>query len=64
MLSDAASAFTTALGLAYDNPAAGLFSRSKRYSMLVEDGVVRIMNLEPANGQCEISAGETLLAAM
>jgi peroxiredoxin len=61
MLSDAASDFTTALGFAYDNPAAGMFRRSKRYALLAEDGVVRILNLEPSNDKCQISAGETLL---
>lgn len=62
MLSDASSAFTTAMGLDYDNPAAGMFHRSKRYALLAEDGVVRVLNIEPSNGQCQISAGETLLA--
>jgi glutaredoxin/glutathione-dependent peroxiredoxin len=64
MLSDAGSQFTGALGMAYDNPAAGMLARSKRYAMLVEDGVVRILNVEASTGQCEVSAGETLLAAV
>ena len=64
MLSDAGAEFTRALGLAYDNPAAGMFARSKRYAMLVEDGVVRVLNVEASPGQCEVSAGETLLAAI
>ncbi|MEL7181273.1 MAG: peroxiredoxin, partial [Pseudomonadota bacterium] len=38
--------------------------RSKRYSMLVDNGVVSILNEELSPGECEISAGETLLAAM
>ena len=62
MLSDAASEFTTALGLAYDNPAAGMFHRSRRYALLAEDGVVKVLNVEENNGQCSVSAGETLLA--
>ena len=61
MLADAGSAFTTAIGLDYDNPAAGMFRRSKRYALLAEDGVVRVLNVEPSNGQCEVSAGETLM---
>ena len=50
MLSDADCAFTTALGLDYDNPAAGLFGRSKRYALCAEDGVVTILNLEARPG--------------
>jgi cytochrome c peroxidase len=64
MLADAAADFTTAMGLAYDNPAAGMFHRSRRYALLAEDGVVKVLNLEAAPGQCEVSAGETLLAAI
>jgi cytochrome c peroxidase len=64
MLSDAASAFTGALGLAFDNPAAGMFGRSKRYAMLVEDGVVKVLNVEASPGECQVSAGETMLAAL
>jgi len=64
MLADAMSEFTTAIGMEFTAPAAGYVSRSKRYSMLVENGVVSILNEESARGQCEISAGETLLDAM
>jgi peroxiredoxin len=32
--------------------------------MLVDDGVVTILNTEVSPGECEISAGETLLAAL
>ena len=48
----------------FDNPAGGLYSRSKRYSALVEDGVVRLLNLETSRTSCEISGGEALLAAI
>lgn len=61
MLADPASEFTRAIGLTFSNPAAGMFDRSKRYALLAEDGVVRILNVEENNGQCQISAGETLL---
>ena len=63
MLADADGAFTRALGLDFDNPAGGLYGRSKRYAMLVEDGIVRVLNVEASTGQCEVSAGETMLAA-
>jgi cytochrome c peroxidase len=64
MLADAGAEFTRAMGLDYDNPGAGMFHRSKRYALFAEDGVVKVLNLEAATGQCEISAGETLLAAI
>lgn len=64
MLADAESEFTTAMGMNFSAPPVGFVNRSKRYSMLVENGVVAILNQEASPGQCEISAGETLLAAM
>ncbi len=64
MFSDADGAFTRALGLDFTAPAAGLFGRSKRYALYAEDGVVRILHLEPSPGECDISGGESLLAAI
>lgn len=64
MLADAESAFTTAIGMNFSAAPVGFVNRSKRYSMLVENGIVMILNEELSPGECEISAGETLLAAM
>lgn len=64
MLADAESAFTKAIGMNFSAAPVGFVDRSKRYSMLVENGVVTILNEEASPGTCEISAGETLLAAM
>ncbi len=64
MLGDAESTFTTAIGMAFSAPPAGFVNRSKRYAMLVEDGVVQILNEEPGPGQCDVSGGESLLDAM
>ncbi|EEX09243.1 peroxiredoxin-2E-2 [Ruegeria lacuscaerulensis ITI-1157] len=61
MLADPASEFTKAIGMDFDAPPAGLFGRSKRYAMLVEDGKVVALNLEESPGTCEVSAGEGLL---
>lgn len=61
MLSDAESTFTKAIGMDFDAPPAGLIARSKRYAMLVEDGIVTHLNEEKSPGECEISAGEGLL---
>lgn len=64
MLADAESTFTTEIGMKFDAPPAGLIARSKRYAMLVEDGVVMLLNQENSPGECEISAGEGLLDLM
>lgn len=64
MLSDGTGAFTAALGMAFDAPAVGLMGRSKRYAMLVEDGVVKVLNLEENPGTVERSGGEAMLAAI
>jgi len=64
MLGDAESEFTKAIGMNFSAGPAGFVERSKRYAMLVENGVVTILNEEVGRGQCEISAGETLLEAM
>lgn len=64
MLADAQSDFTTAIGMNFDAPPAGLMARSKRYAMLVENGTVTQLNTEASPGECEISAGEGLLDTM
>ena len=64
MLADAESNFTKAIGMNFSAPPVGFVDRSKRYSMLVENGEVKILNAESNPGECEISAGETLLEQM
>ena len=63
MLGDADASFTKAIGMAFDVPPLGFFARSKRYSLLAEDGVVTLFNPETGAG-CEISAGEHLLSQL
>lgn len=60
LLADSDASFTRSLGLLYSNPAAGMLDRSKRYAMLVEDGVVTSFHLEQP-GVCEVSTGEAML---
>lgn len=64
MLADPQSHFTKALGMDFTAPPVGLIDRSQRYAMLVEDGVVTVLNVEDNPGECAISAGETLLDAL
>ncbi|TFF18348.1 peroxiredoxin [Jiella endophytica] len=63
-LSDGNGEFTKALGLDIDLSVAGLGVRSKRYSMLVEDGVVKQLNIEESPGQADKSSAEALLEQM
>jgi peroxiredoxin len=63
-LSDGNADFAKALGLDLDASAMGLGTRSKRYSMIVEDGVVKSLNIEDAPGKADISGAENLLKGM
>jgi peroxiredoxin len=60
-LADGNADFAKALDLTMDGSAGGLGLRSQRYSMLVEDGVVRSLNIEDAPGKAEISGADALL---
>ncbi len=60
MLADGAAGFTRALGVDIDLSARGFGVRSKRYSMLVDDGVVTALHLEDGTG-LSVSDAETLL---
>ncbi len=64
MLADGSGDFTRALGLDLDLSKGGLGIRSKRYSMLVEDGVVKSLNVEQQPGQVDISGAEAMLKAL
>ena len=59
-IADGSGTFTKALGLEFDLTKGGLGVRSQRYSMLVEDGVVKQLNVEDS-GHLEISTAEKLL---
>lgn len=64
MLGDVQSEFTKAIGMEFSVPAIGFHDRSKRYALYAEDGVVKVLHAEENAGQCEISGGESLLAAI
>jgi glutaredoxin/glutathione-dependent peroxiredoxin len=63
MLGDGSGEFAHAVGLELDRVKEGMGMRSQRYSMLVEDGVVKKLNIEPA-GQYGVSSAETMLEAL
>ena len=60
MLADGSAKFAKALGLETDLTERGMGVRSQRYSMLVEDGVVKKLNVEKA-GQYEVSSAEHMM---
>jgi peroxiredoxin len=63
MLADGNGDFTRALGLELDGTKVGLGPRSRRYSMIVEDGVVKELNLEES-GEFRVSAADYMLAQL
>jgi peroxiredoxin len=63
MLGDGNGELTRALGLEKDNTKSGMGMRSRRFSLLVEDGVVKRVNVEEP-GKFEASTAETMLAQL
>lgn len=63
-LADGNGDFAKALDLAMDGSGFGLGTRSKRYAMLVEDGVVKKLNVEDNAGMAQASSAEALLKQM
>ena len=63
MLGDGNGDFTKALGLEMDASKFGMGVRSQRYSMIVEDGVVKELNVE-APGEFKVSAADYMLAQL
>ncbi|CFO31775.1 AhpC/TSA-family protein [Bordetella pertussis] len=61
MLADGSALWTTALGLELDLVQRGMGVRSQRYSALIDDGVVKQLNIE-APGKFEVSDAATMLA--
>jgi len=64
MLADGNGDFAKALDLSMDGSGGGLGTRSKRYAMLVENGVVKKLNIEEAPGKAETSSAENLLSSL
>ena len=63
MLADGNGAFAKAIGLVLDGSGFGMGSRSQRYSMIVEDGVVKQLNVE-APGEFKVSAADYMLGQL
>jgi peroxiredoxin len=63
-LADGSADFAKAIGLELDASAGGLGIRSKRYCMVVDDGVVKSLAVEDAPGKADVSSAEALLKSL
>ena len=61
-LADGTASFAKAAGLDFDASASGLGLRSRRYSALGEDGVVKQLNIEESPGKADLSSAAHILA--
>ena len=63
MMGDPDATLTKALKMEFTAPPIGLYNRSNRYALVVEDGRIAVAKVDKP-GTCEISVGEELLAAL
>jgi peroxiredoxin len=63
-LADGSGNWAKAMGLTADLTERGLGVRSQRYAMVVDDGVVKTLNVEDAPGKAEVSGADNLLKSM
>lgn len=63
MVADGNGEFTRAIGMQIDRSEVGMGERSQRYAMILQNGIVELLNLEQP-GQFEISDAETILAEL
>lgn len=64
MLPDWKAEFTGAMGLTFDASGAGLGTRAKRFSMIVENGIVRDIQVEETPSTVELSGAEACLVRL
>jgi peroxiredoxin len=60
-LADPNAEFVKAIGLQFDATGGLGGTRSRRYAMLVDDGVVKVLNVEEAAGKAEITSADNML---
>ena len=63
-LSDGNADFARSIGLTMDGSGRGFGTRSQRYAMIVDDGVVRALAVEDSPGKADLSGAEALLARL
>lgn len=64
LFSDGNAEFTKAMGLDFDGSGVGLGTRSRRYAMVVDDGVVKTLLIEEAPSQAEASSASAILNSL
>ena len=63
-LADGSGKFAKAIGMTLDADGFGMGTRSQRYAMVVDDGVVKSMAVEASPGQADETSAEKLLAKL
>ncbi|RAH99499.1 peroxiredoxin [Acuticoccus sediminis] len=63
-LADGSANFSRAAGLDIDASGFGMGIRSKRYAMIVDNGVVKVINIEDTPGKAVASSAEALLTSL
>jgi glutaredoxin/glutathione-dependent peroxiredoxin len=63
-LADNNAEFAKALGMEFDATGGLGGQRSKRYAMLVDDGVVKVLNVEEKSGKAEVTAAENMMKSL
>ena len=64
LFSDGNAEFSEAIGATFDGSGFGLGTRSLRYAMLVDDGVVKALQVEESPGQCQATKATNLLTTL
>ncbi len=64
MIADGSADFTKAVGMELDLSSRGLGLRSRRYAMVVEDGVVKTLKVEENPSGLDVSSAESILAEL
>lgn len=63
-LSDGNAEFTKAMGLDFDGSGMGLGTRSRRYALVAEDGVVKTILIEASPGEAHASSAEKIMESL
>ena len=64
MMGDGSAQLTKAMGVELDLTARGMGVRCQRFSMVVDDGVVKTLNVEDAPGKADVSGADNLLKGL
>ncbi len=64
LLSDGNAAFANSMEMSFDGSGFGLGTRSLRYAMVVDDGVVQSLQVEESPGTCSVTSGLSILETL